>query len=75
MEIVLSLDNLDGYAQSEEDEEVNPLVITATDEFQEGEETEKNYISFNIKMGAKAARFLALKSDVRSFFEALKKSV
>lgn len=75
MEITLSLDNLDRHAQAEDDEEENPLVITATDEFQEGEETEKNYISFNIRIGAKAARFLALKSDVRTFFEALKKNV
>ena len=75
METKITLDNLDGYAMADGDEEASPLVITATDEFQEGEETEKNYISFNIKMGAKAARFLALKSDVRAFFEAIKKSV
>ena len=75
MEITLSLENLDGYAQAEGDEEASPLVITATDEFQEGEETEKKCISFNIQMGAKVARFLALKSDVRTFFEALKSNV
>jgi len=75
MEQKLTLDNLDGYAMAEGDEDKSPLVITATDEFQEGEETEKNYISFNINIGAKAARFLALKSDVRAFFEALKKNV
>jgi hypothetical protein len=60
---------------AEGDEEASPLVIIATDEFQEGEETEKNYISFNIEIGARAARFLALKSDVRVFFEALKSSI
>lgn len=75
MESRIELDNLDGYAMAEGDEEASPLVIVATDEFQEGEEKEKNYISFNIEIGAKAARFLALKSDVRVFFEALKSSV
>jgi hypothetical protein len=75
METKITLDNLDGYAMAEGDEEASPLVITATDEFQEGEEKEKNYISFNISMGAKAARFLALKSNVRAFFEALKSNV
>lgn len=75
METKITLDNLDGYAMAEGDEEASPLVITATDEFQEGEASEKNYISFNIEMGAKAARFLALKSDVRAFFEALKSNV
>ncbi len=75
METILELDNLDDFAMAEGDEEASPLIITATDEFQEGEEKEKNYISFNIEIGAKAARFLALKSDVRTFFEALKSSV
>lgn len=75
METKITFDNLDGYAIADGDEEASPLVITATDEFQEGEESEKNYISFNIEMGAKAARFLALKSDVKSFFEALKKNI
>ena len=75
MDTTITLDNLDGYAMAEGDEEASPLIITATDEFQEGEEKEKDYISFNIKIGAKAARFLALKSDVRTFFEALKSNV
>jgi hypothetical protein len=73
METKIILDNLDGFAMAEGDEP-QPLVITATDEFQD-DETEKNYIAFNIEIGAKAARFLALKSDVRAFFEALKKNV
>jgi hypothetical protein len=73
METKIILDNLDGFAMADE-EESQPLVITATDEFQD-DETEKNYIAFNIEIGAKVARFLALKSDVRAFFEALKKNV
>ena len=73
MEVKIELDNLDGFATAD-GEEVSPLVITATDDFQE-DETEKNYIAFNIEIGSKAARFLALKSDVREFFEALRKNV
>jgi hypothetical protein len=75
MEIKIALDNLDGFAMADGEEEASPLVITATDDFQEGEENEKNYISFNVEIGAKAARFLALKSDVKEFFKALKKEI
>jgi len=75
MEVKIALDNIDGYAMAEGDEEPSPLVITATDEFEEAEESEKNYISFNIEMGSKVARFLALKSDVKTFFEGVKKIV
>ena len=73
MEIAIKFDNLDGFAMAEGDEEASPLVITASDEFQE--KKKKKYISFNIEIGAKTARFLALKSDVKEFFEAIKKSV
>jgi hypothetical protein len=74
MEARIILDNLDGIAMANDDEEVKPLVITATDEFQDSD-SNKGYIAFNIEIGSKAARFLALKSDVREFFESLKKNV
>ena len=73
MEFSISFDNLDGFAKAEGDDDASPLVITATDEF--SEETEKNFIAFNVQIGAKAARFLALKSDVVEFFGQLREGL
>ena len=72
METKLALDNLDGFAVAEEDDDTR-LIVTATDDFEEAEEGKKGYIAFNIQIGAKTARFLALKGDVKEFFQALKK--
>lgn len=75
MEVSINFEDLDKHLANKEDDEVSSLVITATDDFQEDEVSEKNYISFNIETSSKIVRFLALKSDVRTFFEALKKNV